>query len=152
MKKYLQYIGFFNGFSEDELDAFSDVSDVLTTKDQEFILTEDDDGKGLYFIFNGEFQAIKRIDDKKNKILSKLKRGEFFGEMSLLNDENNSASVISNGEGALIFISKEAYFKLSESNPKVSLKIMKKLASILSDRLRHMNQKYGMAIGQIYTG
>ena len=71
--------------------------------------------------------------------------------MSLLTSENNSASVISSDKGMLIFLSKEAYEGLAKNDLELSYAIMKKLATILSERLQHMNLKYGMAIGRLQS-
>ena len=152
MKKYLELIGFFSEFSDEELNEFSRVADVVSTRPKQMIVFEDDPGKGLYFIVNGKFEALKRIEGKKFKRLKKLERGDFFGEMSLLNDATNSASVFSQNAGTLIFLSREAYLYLCEKKPKLSLSLTRRLAAILSERLRHMNLKYEMTVAQLNKG
>jgi len=149
MKEYLKLIGFFNSFSDHELDDFSAIAEVLSTNEMELVIRENEEGKGLYFVVKGNFEVVKKIDEKKYKRLHKLNRGDFFGEMSILNDEKHSASIISRTLGTLIFISKKAFNGLSASNSRFSLKIMKELATILSQRLRHMNLKYGMSVAQL---
>ena len=151
MKKYLQFIAFFSGFTDQELEDFSIASDVIRTRKNEFIIREDEDGKGLFFIVDGEFLVLKEIEEKKYKRLRRLNKGEFFGEMSLLTKENNSASVVSSGEGLLIFLSKKAFENIESNNRNLPYAIMKKLAVILSERLQYMNRKYGMAVGQLQS-
>jgi CRP/FNR family cyclic AMP-dependent transcriptional regulator len=151
MKQYLKYIGFFNGFSEVELDQFSAVADVIPSQKDKIIINEKDEGRGIFFIVNGQFEASIKIDEKTNKTLKKLEKGEFFGEMSLLNDIKNSASIISKADGLLIFISREAFYDMCDNNPKLALKIVIRLASILAERLMFMNKKYEMAVYQAYT-
>lgn len=151
MKKYLKFIAFFSGFTEKELDAFSRIAEVVTTKDNQFVVRENEEGKGLFFIVEGVFYVLKEIGDKKYKRLGKLRSGEFFGEMSLLTNEKNSASVLSKGEGILIFLSRDAFEELVKNNIWLTYEIMKKLATILSERLQRMNMKYGMAVAQLQS-
>lgn len=149
MNEYLKLIGFFSEFSDDELDEVSSITEVVATRDMEIILRENEGPRGLYFIVKGDFDVVKNIGGNKYKRLQQLDRGDFFGEMSILNDEKLSASVVSRGKGTLLFISKEAFADLSESDSRFSLKIMRELASVLSHRLRHMNLKYGMSVAQL---
>ncbi len=151
MNKYLKFIAFFSGFTDQELEDFSRAADVVMTKKNDFIVREGEDGKGLFFIVEGEFLALKEIEDKKYKRLSRIDKGKFFGEMSLLTNEKNSASVVSSGEGLLIFLSKNAFDNIEKSNSKLSYAIMKKLAVVLYERLQYMNLKYGMAVGQLQS-
>ncbi|TAL34756.1 MAG: cyclic nucleotide-binding domain-containing protein [Spirochaetes bacterium] len=149
MKEYLKLIGFFSGFKDDELDEVSSIAEVISARDMEMIIRENEHPKGLYFIVNGEFDVVKSMGGNKYKRLQRLDRGDFFGEMSILNDETHSASVVCRKKGTLLFISKEAFGEMSESDTRFSLKIMKELASILAQRLRHMNLKYGMSVAQL---
>ncbi len=148
MNEYLKLIGFFNGFNDDELDAVSRITDVITTRDMEMVIRENDDPGGLYFIVNGDFDVVKNINGNRYKRLNRLDRGDFFGEMSILNNEKHSASVVSRGKGTLLFISKEAFEEMSDANLRFSLKLMKELATVLAQRLRRMNLKYGMSVAR----
>lgn len=149
MKEYLKRIGFFNSFSDTELDEFSTTAEVLSTGEMQIIINENEEGMGLYFIVSGDFEVLKKIEGNKYKRLQKLDMGDFFGEMSILNDEKHSATIISKTKGTLIFISKESFADMSRKNTGFSLKIMKELATILSTRLRRMNLKYGMTIARL---
>ncbi len=149
MKEYLKLIGFFSGFTGDELEEVSRIAEVISMREMEMIVREGDEPKGLYFIVNGEFDVVKNIGGNRYKRLQRLDRGDFFGEMSILNGERHSASVACRGKGTLIFISKQAFGGMSDSDSRFSLKIMRELASILAQRLRRMNLKYGMSVAQL---
>ncbi|HQP47715.1 MAG TPA: Crp/Fnr family transcriptional regulator [Spirochaetota bacterium] len=149
MNEYLKLIGFFNGFTDEELDVVSSIIEVISAGDMEMVLRENEDPKGLYFIVKGDFDVVKKIDANKYKRLQQLNRGDFFGEMSILNEEKLSASVLCRSRGTLIFISKESFNEMCVSDSRFSLKIMKELAAVLAQRLRHMNLKYGMSVAQM---
>jgi len=149
MNEYLKLIGFFNGFTNEELDAVSSITEVISTRDMEMVIRENDNPKGLYFIVKGDFDVVKNIGGNKYKRLNQLERGDFFGEMSILNNEKLSASVVCRSSGALLFISQKAFDEMSKSNSRFSLKIMKELATVLAQRLRYMNLKYGMSVARL---
>jgi CRP/FNR family transcriptional regulator/CRP/FNR family cyclic AMP-dependent transcriptional regulator len=149
MIKYLKLIEFFYSFTDEELEVVSRITEVISCREMEMIIKENESSKGLYFIVSGDFDVVKNIGGNKYKRLQRLNRGDFFGEMSILNDEKHSASVICRSNGTLLFISKNAFAEMSDTNSRFSLKIMKELASILARRLRHMNMKYGMSVAQL---
>lgn len=148
MNEYLKLIGFFNSFTDDELDVVSSITEVVTTRDMEMIIRENDNPKGLYFIVKGDFDVVKKITDNKYKRLNQLERGDFFGEMAILNNEKLSASVVCRSSGTLLFISKKTFDEMSVNNLRFSFKIMKELAIVLARRLRYMNLKYGMSVAR----
>jgi CRP-like cAMP-binding protein len=148
MKEYLKLIGFFNSFTDDELDQVSSITEVITTRDMEMVIRENDNPRGLYFIVKGDFDVVKKITDNKYKRLNQLERGDFFGEMAILNNEKLSASVVCRSSGTLLFISKDAFDEMSINNLRFSFKIMKELAIVLARRLRYMNLKYGMSVAR----
>ena len=148
MNEYLKLIGFFNSFTDDELDVVSSITEVITTRDMEMVIRENDNPRGLYFIVKGDFDVVKKITDNKYKRLNQLERGDFFGEMAILNNEKLSASVVSRSSGTLLFISKNTFDEMSINNLRFSFKIMKELATVLARRLRYMNLKYGMSVAR----
>ena len=81
MNEYLKLIGFFNGFTNEELDAVSSITEVISTRDMEMVIRENDNPKGLYFIVKGDFDVVKNIGGNKYKRLNQLERGDFFGDV-----------------------------------------------------------------------
>ncbi len=58
----------------------------------EIIFHEGDVGDYLYIIINGEVEVFTTKDQKK-KLIAKLGKGEYFGEMALLNQRSRFATV-----------------------------------------------------------
>ena len=58
----------------------------------EIIFYEDDVGDYLYIIVNGEVEVFTTRDGKEN-LIGKLGKGEYFGEMALLNQRSRLATV-----------------------------------------------------------
>jgi len=70
-----------------------------------------------------------------------LKKGDIFGEMSLLEELPRSATIIAHTNVITIEITRDDFFNYIESDPQNGIKILIKLCKILSFRLRETNSK-----------
>ncbi len=92
-------------------------------------------GHALYLIEQGEVKVVKG-EGKDQLEVARLKRGELFGEMILIENELTSASVIALTDLTLLVIHRAAFEDLLEDNEKLALKIYKSFCRTLSERLR----------------
>jgi CRP-like cAMP-binding protein len=102
----------------------------------ESILQEGIPGSGLYIIDKGQVTVTKQGKQGKDIVLATVKEGGHFGEMSLLNDEPTSASVVSSGDVAVYLMERKAFFGLLDLNKSLSNKILRAMCEELSNRLR----------------
>lgn len=105
-------------------------------KKKEDIYTEGSFPKGIYFINKGKVKAYQSNEQGKELITELYKEGEFFGYLSLLQNEayTNSAAALEDSE--IYLIPKEDFFALMYKNTEVS----KKFIEMLSNDLRE-NEK-----------
>jgi CRP-like cAMP-binding protein len=89
-------------------------------------------GDGFYLIFEGASEV--RSD---GKTLSKLGPGQFFGEMSILDNQPRSADVVTVEPSRILFLSALSFKTLIFANPKIALKMLQEFARRLrsTDRL-----------------
>ena len=71
----------------------------------EYIFFQGDPGIGLYLIIRGEILITEEIDGERFD-LAMLTRGDFFGELALLDEEKRSASAIALKDSQLAVIFK----------------------------------------------
>jgi CRP-like cAMP-binding protein len=126
-------IEIFKGISNVELKAI--VYDVKFQKYQykEFIISEGDESKEIFFILNGECQVFK---DKKK--IATLKPGTAFGEIGVIFETRRTADVICSSKETTLLS-----FKLDQTNfdfcaPALA-KIYKNLAFSISQKLDKLN-------------
>ena len=86
----------------------------------------------MFFIFNGEVKI-----SKGDVQLSSLSRGDYFGEMALLDQEPRSAGATAIEDSILLKIDQEGFYELMASNPD----IMRQIVRMLTKRVRDMNKK-----------
>lgn len=111
-------------------------------EENEYIFYQGDPGIGLYIVREGEVAIIQTIDGNKVLELARLTRGDFFGEMALLDDEVRSGSAIAVKPSNMAVIFKPDLDEFIEQYPKVGIQILRGISIIISTRLRRVNEEY----------
>ena len=104
---------------------------IKASKERDFesghtVVTKGDPGDGFYLIFEGAAEV--RSD---GKTLSKLGPGQFFGEMSILDNQPRSADVVTVEPSRILFLSALSFKTLIFANPKIALKMLQEFAQRL---------------------
>ncbi|MBW2146927.1 MAG: protein kinase [Deltaproteobacteria bacterium] len=96
------------------------------------IFEQGDTGNHLFIIKKGTVRIYKKIKGME-ATLAVLREGDFFGEMSLLNDEPRSAWAEATDDAQLIVVTKDSFRSMINNNVDIAIKIMQRLASRLRD-------------------
>src|SRR5262245_40309104 len=97
---------------------------------------EGDEGDDMYIIQSGRVAIKKKVKDGE-ATLAVLEKGDFFGEMSILERLPRSASAEVIEEGDLIVISSETFGDMIKANPEIAVRMLRKQ----SIRLRETNKQ-----------
>jgi CRP-like cAMP-binding protein len=108
----------------------------------EYVFYQGDPGIGLYIVIKGEILITQESDEGERFDLAKLNRGDFFGELALLDEERRSASAIAMKDSQVAVIFRPDLDDYIESNPKEGVKILRGLTHIITTRLRNLNRDY----------
>jgi len=100
------------------------------------IFREGDKGEEMFIIQAGKIKISKRIRGVE-KTLATLEKGEFFGEMAILNDKPRSASAETIEECEMLTIDRKTFDTLIRGNVEIAVRFIKRLA----DRLREANEQ-----------
>jgi len=100
------------------------------------LFQEGDKGEEMFIIQSGKVKISKRIRGVE-KTLATLDKGEFFGEMAILNDKPRSASAETTEESEMLVIDRKTFDTLLRSNVEIAIRFIKRLA----DRLRETNDQ-----------
>jgi Tfp pilus assembly protein PilZ len=105
------------------------------------VFEEGDVGDKMYVIIKGSVDIVKMSDKGTSQVLVTLKRGDFFGEMSLIDDAPRSAGALAAEETTLLSINKKEFHLLLDNSPTIAAKIYKFFVITLQQRLRETNDK-----------
>ena len=136
----LKGVDLFSELTEEQLGLLANLVVVQDfNRDETVVLEGDCSMKALYLIASGTVQVYMTGVDGRETILSFLERGDFFGEMSLIDGEPRSASVRTVTDAQLMIIHREAFLTLIRQTPEIAMSLL----SEMSKRLRKANKQIG---------
>jgi CRP-like cAMP-binding protein len=105
------------------------------------IINEGEIAEKLYIIEEGEVEVYKSaIAHQREHHLALLKKGECFGEFSLLDESQRSASVRTKTDTSLHTLTKQNFNLLAVKHPPIYMHLLKNLAGSVTQRMRHINE------------
>ena len=131
----------FEGLEEEEIHQIIRGLETTIIPSGSPVISEHGMGDFLYVIMKGCVVITKELAEKDETSAAQLKElepGDFFGEMSLIDDEPRSANVVSKDDCELLLIPKERFLKIAYAHPLVLFNLIK----TLSWRLRDTNDKF----------
>lgn len=103
---------------------------------------EGDSGDEMYIILEGQVMISKYIPGGGEEAVAILGRGEFFGEMSLLDGQPRSADAKAfKGPVTLIALNQKAVAEMLAMEPRSALDFIKLLCRLICHRLREIDEK-----------
>lgn len=131
---YAKEIPIFSSLSENELEEILNGIEHFCFKKDDIICLEGDSLSKLVIISNGTIKLSKSTHEGKEQIIHILSVGEFFGELSLFNDNyitNFSATAVNNV--SICVVSKENMDKVLSQNLHITLKILNEVSKRLME-------------------
>jgi CRP/FNR family cyclic AMP-dependent transcriptional regulator len=111
------------------------------------IVSAEEPGDSLFVISRGKVKVVLYGETGREIILSILRAGDFFGEMSLLDRQPRSANVVAVEDADLLSLDREAFEKHLSAHPSTGLAILAEM----SRRLRHADEVIGnLALLDVY--
>src|SRR5450432_1798383 len=96
------------------------------------LFREGEHGNEMFVIQTGRVRISKVVRDTE-KTLAILDAGEFFGEMSILNDKPRSANATVEDEAKLLVIDPKTFEAMIRGNAEIAIRMIKKLAARLQE-------------------
>jgi len=130
--KILKSIPLFNSFSDEELSVVQKIIIEKNYRKNSVILSEDEAKEYMYIVFSGRLKVIQISTDGKEQILVTRKKGDYFGEMSLIDGKTQPATVVAMEDSTVGLVSKNDFESIFLKNEKV----LKQIIFMLCERLR----------------
>jgi len=127
----------FSGLTEPQLENLAGGSARRSYPKGRTIVAEGEPSQSMYILLAGRAKVQRSDSEGKEVILAVLSSGEFFGEMSLIDDAPRSASVITLEPCEFMAVSKEAFKAMLVQSPEVTMAVMRGLVR----RLREADKK-----------
>jgi signal-transduction protein with cAMP-binding, CBS, and nucleotidyltransferase domain len=105
--------------------------------DGEIIVRQGEKGNSMYVIQSGRAEVLIGDKDNREIQLAVLSKGDFFGEMALIQEEERSATVRAVGEVRVIVVDKRIFLRRVHEDPSFAFRIMEKMAK----RIRELDNR-----------
>ena len=142
LEKSLQAIPLFKSLGKRDITNLTRIIHNRNYLAGEYIFYRGDPGIGLYVIREGEVSISRGDDDKDRITLATFSKGDFFGELAMIDGETRSASAVANSDTRLAVIFKPDLDEYIDKYPKKGIKILEGIAHIVAIRLRALNEEY----------
>jgi len=129
----LKAIPIFTDLSRRELASVERILHRREYQKDEVVFRQDEPGIGMYIIESGR---VGIISDPGGVELSVLGDGDFFGELPLLDSAPRSATAIARTHCRILGFFQPDLFSLIERDPRLGVKLVMHLATIIGSRLR----------------
>ncbi|ACM21288.1 transcriptional regulator, Crp/Fnr family [Geotalea daltonii FRC-32] len=129
---FLRSIPIFASLTDDQLSSLMGIIEEKKFFRNNVILWEEDTQRYMYIVSSGKVKVVQSSEDGKEHILAIHKKGEYFGEMAILDGKTAPATVIAMEDSLIQLIARESFEKFLLQNEKV----MNQLISMLCHRLR----------------
>lgn len=119
--------------------AASELRDLLRTREADtdtVLFRAGDDGDALYLIESGRVRISVSDQDKREIVLAELARGDFFGEMAIIDGKQRSADATVIEAARFAVLSRESFLRFIRDNPGMALEML----SATFSRLRHTDK------------
>ena len=125
-----------------EINFLSTLSKEQQLKPNETLFREGESGDRMYVILEGKVMISKRIVGAGVEALAILERGDYFGEMALIDREPRSADAKAHDTGAVVLsISHEVLQGILDIQKVSSLRLLELLCGLVAKRLREIDDK-----------
>ena len=116
----------FKGLKNKQLKTIAGSGKELTYAPGQVIVEEGSIGVGFFLILEGKVEVRKG-----KKTLAELGTGDFFGEMSLFDEQPRSASVVAVTGTRCLGITSWSFIGMVKSDPEIAVNMMKVMAARL---------------------
>ena len=132
----LRQVPLFESLDDATAGELCDLIETLDCPAHQVLFHAGDVGNAMYLIERGKVRICVQAKDGNEVTLATLGRGDFFGEMALLDGERRSADAVVAEDARLALLSREHFLSFMRSSPDVALEML----TALANRLRHTDE------------
>jgi len=140
---FLKQSDIFYQFTPTQLELVGNLCQEVTFNSGDLIFQENSSNKELYIIMQGEVDILinRQTTGELGKIdsaVARLRRGQSFGEVALVDEGLRSASALAlQKDTRLLMIQRDQIIMLCETYPQLGFRLMYNLAADLAMKMRN---------------
>jgi len=122
-------------------------------EDGECVFEEGDTGRDLYIVQSGEVAIIKKTSTAVIE-MAVFKKGDFFGDMALLQSLPRYASAYAKGKTKLLILKPAGFLLKIRRDPTFAFEMLQQLSyrvKMSNDRLLHVVEKHRLPVDEVQS-
>ena len=135
----LSNVPVFKGLTKKEIREVERIIHQREYETGEAIFHQGDPGLGMYIIIHGRVQIVNNQNPDNPIVYSELGDGDFFGDLSLVDESDRSASALAGADTRIIAFFRPELKDILTRFPSLGNKILMNLAQVIAQRLRKTN-------------
>lgn len=132
----LKPVSFFSCLTGKNLQVIKSHCSELSFPKGSVILHQEEKSFDLYIIIKGRVKVALMNEDGREVVLDILEKGDFFGELSFLDNRSRSAMVSAMTDVKLMFIERDSFRRIVSENSEIAVNLL----SVMASRLRKSNE------------
>src|SRR3989454_3498065 len=132
----LRHVPLFESLDDETARKLCQLLESIDCKAKTSLFRAGDEGDAMYLIERGKVRICVQGTDGRDMTLTELGRGDFFGEMALLDGQRRSADAMVAEDSRLAVLSREHFLSFLRSSPDIALEML----TALANRLRRTDQ------------
>jgi len=140
-RSFLISLPIFDSFNMTELSILARRMSYVHLHRGEYLFVEGDPGTFMGFVVNGVIEVYKQAEAGENIVLARLTRGSSIGEMAVIDKSPRSATAIAKQATTMVTLTEKGFDLLADRYPDTGIKIIKKIARLLSLNMRRTSSK-----------
>ena len=133
----LKKVPIFDSLNRASLGEVAESSAIETYETGAKIATQGEEGTSFYLILDGSVEVRR-----SRRVIAKLGRGDFFGEMAILDGQPRSADIVAIEKTNCLALSRSSFKTLIESNPALALGILQEVVRRLRETTKSIHHSF----------
>jgi CRP/FNR family transcriptional regulator, cyclic AMP receptor protein len=132
---------FFAEFEREDVDLLAAYMRVYSAQPGQSIIREGDEGDFMLLLVSGAVDIFKNSKQGERQLMTSVAPGMTLGEMSMIDGEPRFATCIATDEVLFAVLTRDAMAHIILERPSLGAKILIKLVTLLSQRLRQTSAR-----------
>ncbi|MCC6534931.1 MAG: cyclic nucleotide-binding domain-containing protein [Burkholderiales bacterium] len=132
---------FFAEFERQDIDVLAEYMRVYRAQAGQAIIREGDEGDFMLLVISGAVDIFKNNAQAERQLMTSVGPGMTLGEMSMIDGEPRFATCIATDTTVFAVLTRDGMANIILEKPSLGAKILIKLVTMLSQRLRHTSAR-----------
>jgi CRP-like cAMP-binding protein len=137
----LKKVALFEGLTQGQLAKVASIAQARKYEGSAFLFREGDVGQEMYVIVEGRVRISKDVPGIGEEALAILEKGQYFGEMAMIDDSPRSADAIAHTPCTVWVIERDKLDQLMFTDKDLAYVLLWTFVRTLSGRLRETSEK-----------